>query len=344
MHTNVPKFKFDLQKFEDSLCKKKHLNKWQIVLLIFTSVFAFLFLVINIFFDGKSLNNLELLFSSNPYDVGLYTFAPISNFIVGFCLSSASIAITVTTKNVLSGPTTLGFTPMIILANTSTFLISIEEKTITALLYVFSLLFCFALIATNFVLTKGNIQNAGFKPILISFAIGATVTAINIVVISQINDLKRDFATYVGFTVYPASLTKFLVSNILMIVTTIILFILSTRLNVIKKDFLLAKSLGIRVNLIYWMVAIGLVIITVSASMLIGIVALIGVVINIIINNIFKYSSITQQMFYAGLFGSVVLSFAGYFSEFLAGTREIVIAILAIPTFIYVLFKRKNKT
>ncbi|MCV3734293.1 iron chelate uptake ABC transporter family permease subunit [Ureaplasma miroungigenitalium] len=336
-------FQYSLPKYDTfNKPKKVKYGKLQIIFITLSVLVGVLFLVINIFFDGKSLNNLNRLFSGNQYDIGLYAFTPISNFLVGFCIAAASIAITVTSRNVLSGPTTLGFTPMIILANTATHMITIKEQASTAILYSLGLAFCFILITTNFLLTKGNVQGASFRPILISFAIGATVSAINIVVISQIEDLRRDFDSYVGFKPYPISLTRFLTSNILMVVVTIILFLLSSKLTVIKKDFILAKSLGIHVNLIYWTVAFSLVIITVSAIVLIGIIALIGVVINVIISALFKRMNVPSAMLYAGLFGSAVLSFSGYIAEFFAGSREIIIAILAIPAFVYVLFRRKG--
>ncbi|WP_051675896.1 iron chelate uptake ABC transporter family permease subunit [Ureaplasma canigenitalium] len=322
--------------------KGTRFNYLQIFFITLSVILGFLFFIVNLFYDANILNNFDRLFSDNVYDVGLYVFNPISNYLVGFCLGASAYAVTVTSKNVLSGPTTLGFTPMLIVANTITYTLTIDAGYATASLYCLGLLFCFVLIITNFLLTKGNVHTQTFRPILISFAIGATVSAVNVVIITQIDDLRRQFSSFVGFTPYLITLDRFLTSNILMMIATVIIFLLSSRLTIIKKSYLLARSLGIKVNLVYWTVAISLVIVTVSSFILIGVIVLFGVVINVIVSSVFQRENVPRAMLFSGLFGAGILSFAGYVAEYFPGSREIIIVVLALPTFIYVLFRRKE--
>ncbi|EDU06137.1 iron ABC transporter permease [Ureaplasma urealyticum] len=324
--------------------KKGHrLKTKQIVFIVFLILFCSSFFLIDLFFTGNHLNDVKRMFENSSLSNSTYIFVPVANIIAGFSLGVGSISIQITSKNILSGPSTLGFTPMTILASTISFIITSSGVFSTVLVYCLGLIFSFVVIGVNFILVRSNFLENNFKPILVAFGIGALVTGINIVLIATHDNLKIvGWWRFIAINNTLINNYRMIVSSVLMVISTIILLFLSPYLNIIKKDYLLAKSLGIKVNLIYWLVAICVVIITISSSILLGIIALLGVIVGIITQTIFKKTHALLLMVLAGLFGSGILSFSSYINEYIPSAREMIICIFAVPVFAYILSKRKG--
>ncbi|WP_278999102.1 iron ABC transporter permease [Ureaplasma parvum] len=323
--------------------KRNRLKGIQIIFIVFLIIFCSLFFLIDLFFTGNHLNIIKRMFENSSLSNSTYIFVPVANIITGFSLGIGSISIQITSKNILAGPSTLGFTPMAILASTISFIITSSGIFSTILIYCLGLIFSFIIIGVNFILVRNNFLENSFKPILVAFGIGALVTGINIVLIATHDNLKIvGWWRFITINNTLINNYRMIVSSVLMIISTIILLFLSPYLNIIRKDYILAKSLGIKVNLIYWLVAICVVTITISSSILLGIIALLGVIVGIIIQTIFKKTHVLLLMILAGLFGSGILSFSSYINEYIPSAREMIICVFAIPVFAYILSKRKG--
>ncbi|MCV3743635.1 iron ABC transporter permease [Ureaplasma sp. ES3154-GEN] len=321
-----------------------HKNKmrwYQILFISLISITSLIFFIINLLYIGKSLST-DYLQPENSIFFRYSVYPALITPLVGFSLGVGTIAIQITTKNDLSGPTTLGFTPTITLAIAISAVSTAEYIPNLLIRYLIGLALCSILILVNFILTKGKINNNGFKPILIAFAIGSIAVAINVILVTHSPNTVGRWASYLNVSSSNGvNVTQFGFSVFLLIIPTLIIMFLWKKIDIMKRDLMLARSLGIKVDLIYWVVAFCLVIITITAALSLGLIVFFGVVISIIVTRIFKHTNALLQMLITGLLGTMILNFGSWISEIQLGGIQIIIAIISLPVFIYILKRRK---
>ncbi|WP_208895139.1 iron chelate uptake ABC transporter family permease subunit [Ureaplasma diversum] len=192
---------------------------------------------------------------------------------IGFAFSGYSMQ--AVSRNPLATPTTLGFMPAAMLG------MLVSKAIITSEIYlpvILGILFASAIIALNFIMMKGNIFEAGFKPILVGFAIGGMMNGVIILLDRFVDQIK---VKEIGFLYNPInfySVVQLYICGSLILVSGICFMIMAPYYQIIERDVILAKSLGIKVDLVFWMTGLFAVICTVCSIILIGPLTLIGMV------------------------------------------------------------------
>ena len=324
-----------------------HSNKiewWKILLIVITVLIATSLIALSFFNDGYEwFTNSELIEDSELYRKQVLFGAAI--ILAGFSLPIVGCTMQITTRNKLAEPTTLGFYPVIFMG------ILLSQIIVSGNIYVKNYLLSFALsfivIAINFIIVKGRASRKSFKSILIGFSINAIATGINYLIIEYGDVVGNDALDWLRGNFGGVNETSLYISLGLIIGFLIVLFILIPQFNIIQKDYLLAKSLGIKVDLIYWIVALCAIVITISSILLVGGVVLIGVVVPHIVRLLFRTDDNKIVMPLSGVIGVLLLSMSNWMVKGVSyyGVSlniNLLIAAIAIPIFIFVL-KGRNR-
>lgn len=268
-------FKNKSLKFKNKLDWKTHFRRLITSLLIILSICV---LICYCLFDGKELMNFknigeEINEGSAPY-IRKFIATPIAIFLSALTLSFSGYSMQVVSRNPLASPTTLGYLPAAILG------LAISKLAINQILYlpfIIGIVFASCLIVINFFLVKGNALEASFKPILVGFAIGGIITGINVLLEDLVKDINIKIT---GFVEPPINFQwqQLCIGGPLIIVSSLANLFMAPYYTIIAKDYLLAKSLGIKVNLIFWLTAFFAVVATVSSIILIGVLTLLGMI------------------------------------------------------------------
>lgn len=279
----------------------------------------------------------------NGIDYESQLLPSVAALMAGFGIPIIGACMQVTTRNKLAEPTTLGFYPVVFMGMLLSQL-SLGNNTTN---YIFPLLLSFGVVAINFLVVRGKPGQQTFKSILIGFAINAIITGVNYLIQNYTKAVGNPLAWLSGNFGSPTR-EKIIISSILIICSTSILFMLIPFFNIIQKDYILAKTLGIKVDLIYWIVAACAIVTTVSSVIIIGGVILLGIVVPHLVRMIFRTEDNRIVLLMSGIFGMFLLSMSmwlvnaiSYYTAFTLNIN-ILTAILAIPVFILILKKGKN--
>ncbi|GAA5414726.1 iron chelate uptake ABC transporter family permease subunit [Ureaplasma ceti] len=319
-------------------------QNWMIT--IFYTLFALLtilFFCIAVYYDFANHKWNSTYLESNLIMQFEMTIAGVGIGVVGGALQA-------TTRNDLSGPTTLGFMPAIILGiyipilanetSPSPFWSSIGAK------FLFSIIFGMVLLLINFLLTRRtkNLKN-NYVPLLVGFAIGVIIAVICTIVDNYNVAIQTSGYTpngiwggvqkisyQVGFIEYGAPLT---------LIPAIIIVCLSKYLNLVEKDPTLAKSMGVNVELIYWVVGILSVIIIAANVLMVGSILLLAIVAPHVARKLFRTTNYLVILPFSILVCMMLLNLSNLVTE--ADTTigiNLVPILFCAPVFVVLLKKR----
>lgn len=314
---------------------------------IITSIlFIFSLLIFSLFcvFDGKKLIDFEninnLINQGVESIINKYIAFPIAIFFSALGISFAGMGMQVVSRNPLASPTTLGYLPAVITGLAVSRLASGEQVIVP---YIIGIVFGCSIILINFVMIKGSATEVGFKPILVGFAIGGMITGINTLIEEYGKDIN---IRLVGFIDKPVPfLTEHLyVSIALILISSISIIIMAPYYQIMSKDVILAKALGIKVNLVFWMTTVFAVLITVSTIMSFGILSLLGMVaphMAKIINPKGKMSNNLINSFFISL---ILLTASNWLARVYTNfSFNFFSALASIPVFIYIFTSKKYR-
>lgn len=263
---------------------------------------------------------------------------------IGLPLVGASMQ--VTTRNKLAEPTTLGFYPIIYMG----LLLSQLSLSSNGTDFGFSFLLSFMVVFINFIVLRGKASKQTFKSILIGFALNAIITGCNYLIITY-SRAKGDPLSWLTGSFGNVTLERIYISTGLILFFTVVLLFLIPYFNIIQKDYIIAKTLGIKVDLIYWIVAFSAVVITVSSVLIIGGVVLIGIVVPHLVRISFRTDDNRIVLPFSALFGMFLLSMSswmvsGISSEYGVSLNiNLLIALISVPIFFLILRgSRKGKS
>lgn len=322
--------------------KTKGLYLYQAFLLLSFLIFAIVIATINFFYDGHTWLSLKEVNNALEQTSPATFVYPIASIMCGFSMPMVGLCMQTTTRNQLAEPTTLGFFPLIITG------MMVAEQVANArnlnvywLNYIFAILFSVFVIGINFVVVKGKGNKQGFKAILIGFTISAVFTGVNYLIFEYAPSVTVQPLGWF-FQNIATNKQSFIISGVLMIISVGIMLFLSTRLAIIQRDWLLAKTLGIKVDLIYWVIAICSILITVSSMMIMGGIVLLGLVIPHIVRIISRSNNFNYLLVSSGILGIGLLSSSAMWFKASAVNINLLIAILAIPVLFAILLSRRK--
>lgn len=261
---------------------------------------------------------------------------------VGIPIVGASMQ--VTTRNKLAEPTTLGFYPIIYMG----LLLSQLSVNNNGSDYGFSLLLGLLVIGINFLILRGKASKQTFKSVLIGFAINAVITGCNYLIITY-SSAKGDPLAWLSGSFGTLTLNRIYISTGIILVFTTVLLFLIPYFNIIQKDYIIAKTLGIKVDLIYWVVAVCAVLITVSSVLIIGGVVLLGIVVPHLIRITLRTEDNRVVLPLSAILGVFLLSMSSWMVDSISynyGVNlniNLLVAIISIPIFFLILKGGKKK-
>ncbi len=335
---NLSKYKNIMKNKKLSNCSS--LSKKEVLLVIFFIIISMILIVSRFFYTGnKWLNPNEVI--SELYIQNLYI--NLSYLLVGFAIPIVGASIQIITQNKLAEPTTLGFYPIIYMGAL------LAQLTINsnAFSYVFSILLSCSVIFINFLIVHGNPTNNTFKSVLTGFCINAIITGVNYLIINY-SDAIGNPLSWLSGNIGAVTPNRLIISGTILGIFTIIILFLSPYLNIINKNYLLAKVLGIKINLIYWIIAICSVMVTISGVLLIGGVILLGIVVPHMIRIILKPNNVFYLFLLSGIFGSALLLSSSWLTEIISYNFSIMLSVNFLPSllsifiFIYLLKVRNE--
>lgn len=322
-------------------------HKKEIFVLAF-SYFLIIALAILFFMIGSYYNFPNHQFNSTYSEQNLITEFEMT--ISGIGLGVVGGALQATTRNDLSGPTTLGFIPAIILGiyipiiaagnSTNGFFNSVGAK------FLFGILFAFLLLLVNFFLTrKTKNQKNNYAPLLVGFSIGVIISVICIL-LSNFN-LAIENSGYTpsgiwgGVQKINPNIQNIEYGAPLVLVPSLIIICLSRYLNIVEKDPLIAKSMGVNADLIYWVIGVLSVIIISSSMVMIGSILLLPIVAPHLARKLFKTVNYKIILPFSGLLCAMLLnlSYLVTQADTIIGINLVPILFCA-PIFIFLLKKR----
>ncbi len=304
------------------------------------------FIVFSFFIEFKYGGELTIItpqeIASNNIKFTTRVLQPLGYLIAGIGVPIVSCCLQSTTRNKLAEPTTLGFFPVILMAimvsSVNPFGSNIYFQ------WIFACCFSSIIIFMNLILTKKDISKSTMKSVLIGFTFNGIITGINWILYTYLPSLTSSINPLVwlaGTNLVPLTSTNVIISGVVCLVFTIALLIMIPYYNVIQKDPILAKSLGINVNTVYWITAFFSIFIVVGASFVAGGVMLLGLVIPHLIRMIFRTDDNTVVMTVSPFLGSALLLASNILRNGYNLNMNLLTAILAIPVFI-ILLTRKN--
>ncbi|MGL4647409.1 MAG: iron ABC transporter permease [Mycoplasmoidaceae bacterium] len=298
------------------------------ILLSFCTIILISFFHSGFRFEGINQNDLENV---------LRTLVGLS---AGFSLAVSGAGMQAVTRNQLAGPTTLGFLPAATLGILIYYLIGYDS---ISLMIFMAFLFALIILGINFLATKFTKNDyKSHKVILMGIILGALVSSISIVITQLVPKLNQTIIPWIGQIGLDYNWEKASYALPIILIGTLIIILFSNKLNIVENDPYLAKSLGINIDLIYWITGLASLLITVSSVILIGSLAMIGIVIPHLIRMMFKtrdYKIITPM---AGLFCSTVIIFALLINSRWNIGITFFTSILSAPIFIYLVLRKKG--
>lgn len=335
--------------------KKIHKNNFKLYFLWFL-LFGFLticFFFIGIFYNPT--NNEMIKISSISWNNVLFHSQLISEFetmISGISLGIVGVSLQAITGNKLAGPTSLGFFPAILTGVYITIILFSKTNmnffnTIYAKL-IFSFLIGLILLTINFLLTKKLKKTKnGYSTILIGFALGVLL----IIICHIFNNLYLPIRTssyrvddlFGNVDHINVANNVFYLCAAVNVISSILIISLSSYLNIVNKDVLLAKSLGIKIDFLYWIVGILILISTSSSFLMIGNIALLAMVIPKISQRMMKSSNVFLISLLSGLFGSFVLNFSYLITNVYQNlSLNLIPVVVSFPLF-FILIRKNNE-
>lgn len=305
-----------------------------ICVLIFLLIFVGLY-IFTLMFTGIS-------FKTNPKDWIEYNtlLRTSSALLVGFGLAIAGCGMQGVTRNDLSGPTTLGLLPAATLG-----IIIAEAFKLKEIYYVFifGFLISFVVIGINFISLKIKAYNTNnFKSVLIGLILGALLSSMSLIITTVFPYISQKVSFWIGSTSSNNyTWDRFIYSAPLIAIGCVMILIMQNKLNIIEKDISIALTLGINVKLVYWIVGIATILISISSVLLLGSIAIIGVVIPHICRMLLKTKDYRWIMPVSGLMSSTVLMFAVLMDVMFQFGISLFTVITFVPIFILIMFKKK---
>lgn len=306
-------------------------KKW-IILNYSVSLFIWIFLFVFCYF----FENFSFKQPSN-----YYFFQILSACICGLALPFAGSSIQGVTKNDLAGPTTLGFLP---LTTTSLIIYMFIDKAIPNTLNVFveyslCIVLSFTLLSIIYFIVKKTKRKLFL--ILMGLMLGIMIGAINSLLIYLFPGFLISYSSSFGNMQIWYDWNRFYASITLIIIGVLLILLMGKKINIIKTDDKTAITLGINVTRVFWISAIGSILITIGSSLLIGSIIGIAIVIPIIAkkflynNNFYTYSSVSSLWTSSILMLSTLLNY-----RYIYGINFYCMFIV-MPLFILILIKRR---
>lgn len=327
-HTNINNKKFfsipyKSMNFYRSICAL-------IFLLIFIGLYIF-----TLFFTGIS-------FKTNPkewieYNTLLRTS---SALLVGFGLAIAGCGMQGVTRNELSGPTTLGLLPAATLG-----IIIAEAFKLKEIYYVFifGFIVSFIAIGINFISLKIRAYNTNnFKSVLIGLILGALLSSISLIISTIFPYISEKVSFWIG-SISSNNYTweRFMYAAPLIAIGCAMIFFMQNKLNIIEKDISIAITLGINVKSVYWIIGVATILISISSVLLLGSIAIIGIVIPHVCRMLLKTKDYRWIMPISGLMSGTILMFAVLMDVMFQFGISLFTVITFVPIFIFIMFKKK---
>lgn len=270
--------------------------------------------------------------------------------ISGIGLGIVGGALQATTRNDLSGPTTLGFVPAIILGiyipiiaagnSQNTFFNSIGAR------FLFGILFAFILLLINFLLTRRskNLKN-NYVPLLVGFSIGVIISVICIILANYKTAIQDSGYTSMGIwggiKLINSTTQALEYGAPLVLIPSIVILGLSRYLNVVDKDPLVAKAMGVNSEAVYWAIGIFAVIIIASSMLMVGSILLLAIVAPHLARRIFRTSNYGVILPFSALICAMLLNLSYLVTQ--ANTMigiNLVPILFCVPIFVVLLRRR----
>lgn len=301
-------------------------------------LFAIIISFITVFFISLFNNGLSFINSNEIVNETLLkTLVGLS---VGFSLATSGSAMQSVTRNDLAGPTTLGFLPA---ATFGIIIYKIIDFPSIPLQILFAFIFATFILAINFFackITKNDVK--GYKVILIGVILGALFSSISIILNTVIPKLNESIIPWLGQVDIDYSWEKASYTFPAMILGVTIIILIGKKLNIVEKDPFLAKSLGVNIDRIYWTSGLASVLITVSSVILVGSIAMIGIVIPHLIRMLFKTRNYLLITPLSGLLcGTVIMISLMINSRWTVGPNFFA-TILSAPIFIFLILRKES--
>lgn len=281
------------------------------------------------FIDYSKFNDLYLT---------KWVLQPIGLMMAGIGLPAISCCLQITSRNQLAEPTTLGFYPIILLS------LIVTKLTLSTLWVelISGFGFCLVIALINLLLSRQSIYKSNFKLVLIGFCLNGMFTGINWIIVSYKNISGINPLDWLlGGTSYTLTENNIIICSSIIIVCVLIIFILIPYLNIIQKDILLAKTLGVNVEAVFWIVGILSVFIVVSSIMIAGYVMLIGLVAPHFFRIIFKTNNTKIIIPLSSIFGMFVLLSANMLRNGTNVNINLLPGIMCIPILFMLLLGKK---
>ncbi|WP_031489207.1 iron chelate uptake ABC transporter family permease subunit [Ureaplasma canigenitalium] len=215
-----------------------------------------------------------------------YWFDPIAKIFLAIGIPSVGYAIQITTRNRIASPSTLGYTPAATLAFFANLAINKPNVPWTYLIG-FGIALCIMAI-NGAINAKRKTEGSDYRPVLVGFAIAVVITAIAAVLVIIFPTTVEPSAIFSGSFSIKGNWYFLAASGTMIIVSVIGLFAMLPQLKIMQRDFLLAKSLGIRINTIYWVVSVIAMIMTVCSVVISHPIMLLGLIIPNIVRSVFN--------------------------------------------------------
>lgn len=321
------------RKFLSFNCKSMNFYR-SICALIFLLIFISLY-IFTLFFTGISfkLNSKDWI----EYNTLLRTTSAV---FVGFGLAIAGCGMQGVTRNELSGPTTLGLLPAATLG-----IIIAEALKLKEIYYVFifGFVISFIVIGINFISLKIRAYNTNnFKSVLIGLILGALLSSISLIITTLFPYISEKVNFWIGSTSSNNyTWERFTYSGPFIILGSIMIFSMQKKLNIIEKDISIALTLGINVKMVYWIIGIATVLISISSVLLLGSIAIIGIVIPHVCRLLLKTKDYRWIMPISGLMSATILMFAVLMNVMFQFGISLFTVITFAPIFILIMFKKK---
>lgn len=334
-------FKNKSLSFKTKLDWKTCLRKVAIALLTILSICV---LICYCLFDGRELMDFKTIGEEISEGSSSYTRkfigTPIAIFLSALALSFSGYSMQVVSRNPLASPTTLGYLPAAILG------LAISKLAINHVLYlpfIIGIVFASCLIVINFFLVKENALEASFKPILVGFAIGGIITGINVL----LEDFAKDIHIKItGFVEPPINFQwqHLYVGGPLIIISGLANLFMAPYYTIISKDYLLAKSLGIKVDLVFWLTAFFAIVSTVSSIILVGVLTLLGMIAPHVARILNPKGNSFQQLLLSFMISLLLLTSSRWLiSVYNQFDINFFSAIAALPVFAYIFVSKQYR-
>lgn len=332
-------------KFVSDFYKIRKTNKYKIIVL--TIIFLLFILLFLVLLFINPFNPKQTIITSTQKVIETNLLPLCVGIISGIALSTSGCAMQGITRNSLAGPTTLGFLPI---ATLGLFVVQILHlQTQTYLLYIFSFLFSLIALLINFLSMSNNQSNANnYKMILIGLVFGALITSVNAILASKFVSITESVKLWLGTTNITYFLgnfkwEKFIYSAPLIVISFFVVMINAKKLNIIESDPILAKSLGINLKKIYWIIGIASIILTIASINLIGSVVIIGIVMPHLARGLLNSKNYNLVIPVSSIMTSSILMIALYINNVYQFGLNLYAVIISTPIFLYLIFFRKKR-